>query len=195
MSGKKPAPSKSKKYPKRGKRTIGELKTHDPEKLAAYEAHRKALEEAGVILPVSAQLGPQQAKKTPQNVAIILEHLAKGWSLAVALSLIGVNRRTFMRWKEEDAELRAAVEEAVEAGTDFIEQEARRRAVDGVDRPVFQQGECVGFVREYSDTLMTQMLAGRRPEKYGKQRLEHSGPGGQPVAYDVQVSFVPAKQS
>jgi hypothetical protein len=54
----------------------------------------------------------------------------------------------------------------MEAGTDLIEQEAWRRAVDGYDRPVFQDGELVGLVRAYSDVLLMMLLRGRRPEAY-----------------------------
>ena len=50
--------------------------------------------------------------------------------------------------------------------TDVIEQEARRRAVDGYDRPVFQGGKLVGVVRVYSDQLTAMLLRGRRPQIY-----------------------------
>jgi hypothetical protein len=34
----------------------------------------------------------------------------------------------------------------------------------------------VGFIQEYSDTLLIFLLKGLRPEKY-RERFEHSGPG------------------
>jgi hypothetical protein len=52
----------------------------------------------------------------------------------------------------------------MEAGTDLIEQEARRRAVEGYDRPVFQRGELAGLERVYSDMLLALLLRGRRRE-------------------------------
>lgn len=48
----------------------------------------------------------------------------------------------------------------------MLEDEARRRAVDGVDEPVFQGGELVGHVRRYSDRLLEFLLRGRRPTVY-----------------------------
>ncbi len=51
-------------------------------------------------------------------------------------------------------------------GTDRMEDEARRRAVDGVEESVFYQGEQVSTVRRYSDTLLIFMLKARRPETY-----------------------------
>ena len=51
-------------------------------------------------------------------------------------------------------------------GTDALEDEALRRAFHGSERPVFQGKELVGYVRDYSDTLLIFMLKARRPEKY-----------------------------
>jgi hypothetical protein len=63
---------------------------------------------------------------------------------------------------------------------DQLEQEARRRAHDGVRKPVYQGGKRVGYIQEYSDTLLIFLLKGLRPEKY-RERFEHSGAGGGPL--------------
>lgn len=55
---------------------------------------------------------------------------------------------------------------ALDIGADSLEDEAVRRARDGYDKPVYQQGQCVGQVRKYSDTLMVFLLKGARPKKY-----------------------------
>ena len=47
-----------------------------------------------------------------------------------------------------------------------MELEARRRAVKGTDKPVFQRGEQVGTIREYSDTLLMFLLKANKPEKF-----------------------------
>ena len=39
-------------------------------------------------------------------------------------------------------------DEALEIGIDELEEAARRRAVDGVAKPVYQGGELVGTVRD-----------------------------------------------
>jgi hypothetical protein len=59
-----------------------------------------------------------------------------------------------------------AYSNAMEAGTDLIEQEARRRAVEGYDRPVFQRGQLAGLERVYSDMLLALLLRGRRPDVF-----------------------------
>jgi hypothetical protein len=42
------------------------------------------------------------------------------------------------RWRQDDPSFAQAYSDAMEARTDQIEQEARRRAVEGHDRPIFQ---------------------------------------------------------
>lgn len=63
-------------------------------------------------------------------------------------------------------EYRAMFEQAEAQAADRLEKEALRRAVEGVDRPVYQCGALVGYVREYSDTLLIFLLKGLRPQKY-----------------------------
>jgi hypothetical protein len=61
--------------------------------------------------------------------------------------------------------------DAHEHACDSLEVEARWRATDGVDEPVFYKGEVCGTVRRYSDTQLIFLLKGAMPEKY-KDRVE-----------------------
>jgi hypothetical protein len=76
-----------------------------------------------------------------------------------------------------------AWDDAVEVGTQRLEDEAIRRATEGWEEPVYQRGELVGHVRRYSDALLMFLLRGRRPEVYGerRQRVEVTGAGGGPI--------------
>ena len=65
----------------------------------------------------------------------------------------------------------AAWDEVEDAVADTMERELYRRAVEGVDKPVFHQGDEVATIREYSDTLLIFGLKGARPEKY-RERTE-----------------------
>jgi hypothetical protein len=69
-------------------------------------------------------------------------------------------------WRQEDEEFAARWKMALDIGADSLEDEAVRRARDGYDKPVYQGGQMVGTVREYSDTLMVFLLKGARPRKY-----------------------------
>ncbi len=74
--------------------------------------------------------------------------------------------------RERDETFRAAWDEAREEAADHLEDEARRRAVDGWEEPVFGSGgpgrgsEQVGTVRKFDSTLLIFLLKGARPEKY-----------------------------
>ena len=62
-------------------------------------------------------------------------------------------------------------------GRGCLEDEARRRAVDGVDEPVFQQGKQVGTIRKHSDTLLIFLLKGIRPQEVSRvSGFEHPPP-------------------
>lgn len=93
-----------------------------------------------------------------------LTALGEGMSVAGAAKLAGVGRQTVYDWRKRDAAFAAAWDDAIETGTDNLEDEARRRAMSS------------------SDTLMIFMLKARRPDKYKDRRAsEVSGPGGGPI--------------
>jgi hypothetical protein len=66
---------------------------------------------------------------------------------------------------------------------DLLEDEAFRRAHQGIDKPVFQGKELVGVIREYSDTLLIFLLKGCRPDKY-RDRVDTRQSG------EITVKFV-----
>lgn len=106
--------------------------------------------------------------------------MSQGHSPGGAARLARVGRATVYEWRDADSEFARLWDQAVEEGTDYIEDEAMRRAVQGVGRPVFYKGKAVGTIQEFSDTLIVVMLKARRPHKY-RERFEHSGPDGQPL--------------
>lgn len=79
--------------------------------------------------------------------------------------------------RKNDPEFAEAWLLALEAGNDVLEAEALRRAVDGVDEPVFtQKGELAGHVRKYSDTLLALLLKAHLPEKFRERsEVKHAG--------------------
>lgn len=71
---------------------------------------------------------------------------------------------------------------ALENAKDRLETEARRRAVEGWDDPVFGRSkdgkmEQIGTIRKYSDKLLEILLKGAKPNKYaslhGKVEVTH----------------------
>lgn len=114
-------------------------------------------------------------KVTPEKKAAFCAALvASGGNVSRACQAIDVARLTAYRWREEDPEFKTAWNEAKAAGMDALEDEATRRAFEGIDKPIVHQGFITDTVKEYSDTLMIFLLKGGKPEKY-KERVEHSG--------------------
>lgn len=99
-----------------------------------------------------------------------LERLSEGATVTDAAKAAGVGRATTYRYRDSDPEFDAAWVEVHERSTEMMEAEAFRRAVKGVQKPVYHLGQRVGSVREYSDTLLIFLLKARRPETY-RERL------------------------
>jgi Homeodomain-like domain len=115
--------------------------------------------------PTSGQ-SPSGRLTTARRKLLALDLLSQGHTLAHVREVLGINRVTIYRWRRDDPGFTQAYVDAMEAGTDVIEQEVWRRAVEGYDRPVFQGGKIVGLERVYSDRLAILLLRGRRPEVY-----------------------------
>jgi hypothetical protein len=111
---------------------------------------------------------PVEGKKVPAIVEPFLAELAHGASVTAAAEYAGVSRAMVFRWRRDDPEFAQRWDEAVQMGVDRLEDEAHRRAVHGVARPVYQGGARVGEIREYSDTLLLAILRGKRPEVYAR---------------------------
>jgi transposase-like protein len=110
-------------------------------------------------------------KATPENKEIVLAMLSNGATYAAAAAAIGAHRRTIIKWPDRDEEFKRRWNDAIEDGADTLEQEAIRRGRDGVDRPVFYQGEIVGYTKEYSDYLLIRLLEARRSAIYRARNI------------------------
>ena len=81
-----------------------------------------------------------------------------------------IGRRTAYDWREADEDFAKDWEDAVEAGTDALEDVAIERA------------------KNSSDTMLIFMLKARRPEKFRENRTyEHRGPSGGPVQFTMTL--------
>jgi hypothetical protein len=110
-----------------------------------------------------------------------------------------VSRTVVYAHRDEDEDFAQAWQDALEESADLLEQEARRRAYEGVQRLKFDRGKLItiplldteGKVvlgsdgkplttpyveHEYSDTLLIFLLKGIRPEVYRERTdVRHSG--------------------
>src|ERR1035438_4189978 len=104
-----------------------------------------------------------------------LEAFEVSCSIQKAARWANIHRQTHYDWLRKDATDPARFAEARERATQTLEDEAVRRAVEGVRRPVLYRGKQVYiqgeplFDIEYSDQLLIRLLEAYNPEKYGRR--------------------------
>ena len=92
-------------------------------------------------------------------------------SVSATAKSIGIGRQTVYDWLNNDPKFKIKYEAVIEQASQKLEDEAVRRAFEGISKPVYQGGKKVGTIKEYSDTLLIVLLKARLPEKY-KDRTE-----------------------
>lgn len=96
--------------------------------------------------------------RTFKRRKIFLDMLAAGNTESAAARAADGKLRNFKKWRDEDVDFAKDWEEAIDEGTDFIEDIATERAI------------------KKSDALMAMILKARRPEKFDRgSKLELTG--------------------
>jgi hypothetical protein len=134
-------------------------------------------------------------KKRPRWAKGFLTVLRESGNVRLASESVGIERSTAYDFRNSDDVFAAEWERAQDDAADLLEQEARRRAHDGWEEPVFGSlgnnrgsGE-IGTVRKYSDTLLIFLLKGAKPEKYRERnQTEHTGSVAIKVEYGTDRS-------
>ena len=108
----------------------------------------------------------RQLKLTTRKRNRFLDALARSANVTEAARAAGLTRDQAVQIYGEDEEFARAWRSAVDEANDELEREARRRALEGTEEPVFYQGKECARVRRYSDTLMLALLKAERPEKF-----------------------------
>jgi len=107
-----------------------------------------------------------ELKMTPDFKQTFTRLLGDLPNITAVCRLLNISCGTISYTRSNDPEFDQAVRDALEEGHDMLEEEARRRAVEGVEKPVFFNGVQVGAVREYSDPLLMFLLKGCKPKKF-----------------------------
>lgn len=117
----------------------------------------------------------------------LLNEISERGNITDSCKVIGIKRITAYKRAGADPEgFGKLFHEAHKQGLRRLEDHAVRRAVDGVQKPVFFQGVQVAEVTEYSDQLLQFLLQGNDP-KY-KRKQEITGAEGGPLALLVQLT-------
>ena len=91
-----------------------------------------------------------------------------------------------------DPAFAAAWDDALDGAMDAIEEEARRRAIEGTEEPVFYQGKQIGRVRKYSDALLMFLLRAHRPIRFEEG---HGEAGAGPVIFELHFDEGPRTET
>ncbi len=130
--------------------------------------------------------GPFSEIQHPKKRAFLIAYGETG-KKGLAAELAGIDRSAIYQpgWRD-DPEFQEALKYAREMAADILEEEAFRRAVEGVEKPAgWYKGKPGGYVREYSDVLLMFQLKALRPEKY-RERVDVRG-----VFAHLDVSLLP----
>ncbi|MBV9849830.1 MAG: hypothetical protein JO250_09180 [Armatimonadetes bacterium] len=135
-------------------------------------------------MPTSTAGNPDFDKIIHPNARAFLAAFAKTGNVTVAARVARVKRQNHYNWLESVDGYREAFEAAREMAGDLLEEAARKRAVDGYLVPIYQRGKHVGNERHYSDSLLTVLLKGAKPDKY-KERVENQHKGRVEYAHSL----------
>jgi hypothetical protein len=106
-----------------------------------------------------------------------------------------INRQCHYNWLREDPTYPQRFKDATEAASRTLEDEAVRRAHEGLRKPVRYKGKIVGYETEFSDSLLIEVLRANSAKFRPAQRIQHEGAseGGAPVKIIVEYEDRPAK--
>lgn len=121
----------------------------------------------------------ESAQYFTTNQRAFLAAYARLGTIIHAATAAGIDRRNHGVWLTDPAYKRAFLE-AKEEAAEYLEGEARRRAVEGVEEPdgwwYDKELNCFkpkGTIKRYSDTLLIFLMKGAMPDKY-RERVENT---------------------
>ena len=111
----------------------------------------------------------KKLKLTPEKRELFLQALADSGSVTAAAAVAGTSRTRVYELRKTDTIFAADWDEAEEIAIDRLQDEAHRRAIEGVAEPLVSAGKLVRgddgqpiMVQRYSDNLLLSLLRARR---------------------------------
>jgi hypothetical protein len=108
--------------------------------------------------------------------ALFIEAYKEFGTIVQACRATGFARSMIYKWCDEDPDFRIALDEAKIEATESLIAEARRRAHDGYEEPVYYKGRKVDTVKKYSDPLLMFLIKKEFPEYRDKNVTELQTP-------------------
>lgn len=107
--------------------------------------------------------------------------LAQTGNVSLSAKAAKLNKSNFYLLYKRDQKFAEAWDEAIRVSKHSLHDEALRRAVEGVQKPVYQGGKKVGTIREYSDTLLIFMIKLRDKEARALDNVTVRGDPDNPI--------------
>lgn len=146
------------------------------------------------MAPKAKKRGKPRVKFTPakqKKFLLLLSEIGRVDKCCVAS---GITRTTVYLLKRTNPKFEKAFIAAQDMAIALLEDEAWRRAFEGVDKLLFYKGAAMVdakgkqyIEKQYSDTLLMNRLQAEMPDKYQyRQKVEHSGS----LDLNINVEFV-----
>lgn len=116
--------------------------------------------------------GQMLPRPTGDLYELFFRELSRTCNVTGSAAAIGVSRQHVHHLRRKKPEFAKRWEAALQEATDALEAEARRRAMEGYQKPVFFQGKQVGSEPVYSDALLITLLKAHRPEKFREKAMD-----------------------
>jgi hypothetical protein len=142
------------------------------------------------LVPTWEISGTHRFSPQERNTAMIifLRELALVGSIKKAAKVANVPYHRFRVWLEHDETFSLLYNQARDVYKDVLREEIHRRAIEGVLKPIFYQGEKAGEVREYSDLLLIFHAKAWMPEyRDTKDRDPEASPEKLYAGFDPQL--------
>jgi hypothetical protein len=97
---------------------------------------------------------------------VFLRVLEKSGLLSRAAETAGLDIGRVRRRMQKDPRFCELIDMAIAYRREIIVDEAMRRAVHGIDEPIYYMGAICGYKRVYSDSLLSKLMEGYDPEKF-----------------------------
>jgi hypothetical protein len=115
---------------------------------------------------------------TPRKKRFLMAFVLAAGNVTRAAKAAGIARATHYAWVKDDPEYAASYRECQLNAADVLEDEARRRAVEGTLKGVYYKGVLVDMEVEYSDRLLIQLLKAHHPAHRPTLTIDGRGKNG-----------------
>lgn len=128
-------------------------------------------------------------KRQADPWALLLDRIRRIPDRTSALDAVGLSHSELSQRLRDDEDFAKRYSQAFDDGLDSMEDEVVRRAMVGIDEPVFQQGRCVGHKTRYSDSLLMFHLEAHRPKFRGLANSDERRPLSEEARRELESLF------